>query len=82
MIIGATSPTGMPGLDAVIQGGALVIVAGVVWQFFRVLNGSLQRLARAVELNTRAIVRMLGRLGDSLEGDRELRRAAGLEEDA
>ena len=63
-------------LDAVIQGGALVIVAGTVWQFFRVLNGSLTRLARAVELNTRAIVRMLGRLGDQITDDADLRRIA------
>jgi hypothetical protein len=66
----------LPSIDAVIQGGALVIVAGVVWQFFRVLNGSLERLRRAVELNTRATVRMLLRMGDQLEGDGDLRRLA------
>lgn len=53
-----------------------MIVAGVVWQFFRVLNGSLERLRRAVELNTRATVRMLLRMGDQLEGDGDLRRLA------
>ncbi len=66
----------MPSIDAVIQGGALVIVAGVVWQFFRILNGSLERLRQAIELNTRATVRMLMRTGDRLEGDDDLRRLA------
>ena len=70
-------PAIWPSFDAVIQGGALVIVAGVVWQFFRVLNGSLNRLSRAVELNTRAIVRMLIRFGDQLTNDDDLRRMAG-----
>jgi len=71
----AQSPA--PAFDQFIQYGALAIVAGVVWQFFRVLNGSLQRLARAVELNTRAIARVLIRLGDHLAEDEELRRIAG-----
>lgn len=71
----AQSPA--PAFDQFVQYGALAIVAGVVWQFFRVLNGSLQRLARAVELNTRAIVRMLIRFGDRLQDDEELRRIAG-----
>ncbi len=81
MIAQAPGP-GLPSVDALLQGGALVIVAGVVWQFFRVLNGSLERLRRAIELNTRAVARMLIRFGDAIEDDRELRRAAGLEEGA
>ncbi len=72
-MIAQSSP---PALDFV-QYGALAIVAGVVWQFFRVLNGSLRRLATAVELNTRAMARVLIRLGDRLLDDEDLRRIAG-----
>lgn len=67
----------MPSLDVLIQGGALGIVATVVWWMMRILNGRLERLTRAIELNTRATVRMLTRLGDRLDGDEELRRLAG-----
>jgi hypothetical protein len=67
----------VPSFDALIQGGALGIVAFVVWQMMRILNGRLERLARALELNTRATVRLLARVyGDQLTDDEELRKHA------